>query len=89
SGLGGGMFGNSSVTAKSDVKTVSEDGLLSAAKSGDGTAPAASTSDGGCPRFVVGARDNNLTIYEAGRVGDGLAIMHRGEITKTGRECQA
>jgi hypothetical protein len=33
-------------------------------------------------------RDSYLTIYEPGRVGDGLAIMHRGEITKTARECQ-
>ena len=41
----------------------------------------------GCPRFVVWSRDNNLTIYEAGRIGDGLAVMHRGEITKTAREC--
>jgi hypothetical protein len=27
-------------------------------------------------------------IYEQGRLGDGLAVMHRGEITKTARECQ-
>jgi hypothetical protein len=87
SGLGTSVFGGGQTSAKSDVKTVSEDQLLSAAKSGDGTAPAA-ISDGGCPRFVVGQRDNNLTIYEQGRVGDGLAIIHRGEITKTGRECQ-
>lgn len=89
SGLGTSVFGNASPSAKSDVQTVSEDQLLSAAKSGDGSAPAAISAEaGGCPRFVVGQRDNNLTIYEQGRVGDGLAIMHRGEITKTGRECQ-
>lgn len=88
SGLGNSVFGGSSSAAKGDVKTVSEDQLLSAAKSGDGAAPAAISADaGGCPRFVVGQRDNNLTIYESGRVGDGLAILHRGEITKTGREC--
>ncbi len=28
-----------------------------------------------------------MTIYEQGRVGDGLAVMHRGEISKTAREC--
>ncbi len=89
SGLGGSVFGSTASATKSDVKTVSEDQLLSAAKAGDGSAPAAITAEaGGCPRFIVGQRDNNLTIYEAGRVGDGLAIMHRGEITKTGRECQ-
>jgi hypothetical protein len=89
SGLGSSVFGGAaSSSAKSDVKTVSEDQLLSAAKAGDGSAPAAISADaGGCPRFVVGQRDNNLTIYETGRVGDGLAVMHRGEITKTAREC--
>ena len=89
SGLGTSVFGSSTSSAKSDVKKVSEDQLLSDAKAGDGSAPAAIIAEaGGCPRFIVGQRDNNLTIYEAGRVGDGLAIMHRGEITKTGRECQ-
>jgi hypothetical protein len=88
SGLGTSVFGGGS-TSKSDVKKVSEDGLLSAAKAGDGTiAPNISAEAGGCPRFVVGQRDATLTIYEPGRVGDGLAILHRGEITKTARECQ-
>jgi hypothetical protein len=41
----------------------------------------------GCPRFQVWSRDGYVTIYETGRVGDGLAVMHRGEITKTAREC--
>ena len=42
----------------------------------------------GCPKIVLQPRDNNLTIYEPGRAGDGLAIVHRGEITKAARECQ-
>ena len=88
SGLSSSVFGGGQSSPKSDVQKVSEDKLLSAAKEGDGSAPDAIGTDGGCPRFVVGQRDANLTIYEAGRVGDGLAIMHRGEITKTARECQ-
>jgi hypothetical protein len=28
-----------------------------------------------------------VTIFEKGRAGDALAVMHRGEITKTAREC--
>ncbi|MGE0054209.1 MAG: hypothetical protein AB7S74_08375 [Hyphomicrobium sp.] len=90
SGLGGGMFGSSSTsgTAGGDV---SEEALLTAAKSGD-TATTGSTNvgeiSGGCPRMVLASRDNNITFYEPGRAGDGLAIMHRGEITKTARECQ-
>ena len=88
SGLGGGMFGGSS-PAGPQVSSVTEEQLLNAAKA-DGTATG-STSVGevaaGCPRFVVWPRDNHITVYEQGRVGDGLAIMHRGEITKTAREC--
>lgn len=89
SGLGGGMFGGSSQQTASD--TVNADQLLTAAKAGD-TSTTGSTAVGeiahGCPRMVVPTRDNNITFYEPGRAGDGLAIMHRGEITKTARECQ-
>jgi hypothetical protein len=89
SGLGGGMFGGS--TAKSDVATVSEEQLLSAAKSNDPSSTGSTSVGevaGGCPRLVVAPRDNHITFYEPGRAGDGLAIMHRGEITKTARECE-
>lgn len=89
SGLGGGMFGSSSTSASSG--DVDKEALLTAAKAGD-TSTTGSTSVGeiaaGCPRMVLASRDNNITFYEPGRTGDGLAIMHRGEITKTARECQ-
>ncbi len=89
SGLGGGMFGSSSSSASSG--DVDKEALLTAAKAGD-TSTTGSTSIGeiaaGCPRMVLASRDNNITFYEPGRTGDGLAIMHRGEITKTARECQ-
>ncbi len=89
SGLGSSVFGGSSSSSGPEVQSVTEEQLLSAAKS-DGSSTG-STSVGeiaaGCPRFVVWPRDNYITIYEQGRVGDGLAIMHRGEITKTVREC--
>ncbi len=39
------------------------------------------------PRFRTMQRDHHVTIYEPGRVGDGLAVVHRGEITQTAREC--
>lgn len=88
SGLGGGMFGGKS--SSTQVQSVTEEQLLSAAKADEG-ATGSTTAAGeiayGCPRFKVWSRDNNVTIYETGRVGDGLAIMHRGEITKTAREC--
>ncbi len=85
SGLGSGVFGGSSATGDGKV---SEEQLLAAAKSTDPVpATGAIESAPGCPKVSVWPRDNNLTIYEPGRVGDGLAIMHRGEITKTMREC--
>ena len=89
SGLGGGMFGSSA--PKTDVAAVSEDQLLAAAKNNDGSATGSTSVGevaGGCPRFIVAPRDNHITFYEQGRAGDGLAIMHRGEITKIARECE-
>lgn len=87
SGLSGGMFGGSSKT--SETGSVNREELLSAAKS-DFRGPTSSTPvnvSHGCPRFVVWSRDNNVTVYEAGRPGDQMAVMHRGEITQTAREC--
>ena len=88
SGLGGGVFGGNGA-APAPAKGVSQEQLLTAAKSesNDGFGTGGEVA-GGCPRFLVWPRDNNLTIYEQGHVGDGLAVMHRGEITKTARECQ-
>lgn len=87
SGLGGGVFGGGG-TGKTEVGSVNEDALLTAAKSetSNGTSPEIQLS-AGCPKFTVWSRDNNLTIYEAGKAGDPLSVMHRGEITRTAREC--
>ncbi len=86
SGLGSSVFGGSSTASTGDASKVSEEQLLSAAKSSDGSTGAVEVATG-CPKVIAAPRDNNLTIYEPGRVGDGLAIVHRGEITKTAREC--
>jgi hypothetical protein len=86
SGIGGGMFGGSA--AKSEAPSVNTDSLLTAAKSDQPEAAATADIAGGCPKFTIRTRDGQVTIYEAGRVGDGLAVMHRGEITKTARECR-
>jgi hypothetical protein len=88
SGIGGGWFG-SGETAKTEVGGVSEDQLLAAAKTDAGTTGSIGLDVAhGCPRFQVWSREGYVTIYEPGKVGDGLAVMHRGEITKTARECQ-
>ena len=88
SGIGGGWFG-SKKSPSSDVGSVSEDQLLAAAKTDSGVLATSSGGEvaHGCPRFQVWSRDGYVTIYEQGQVGDGLAVMHRGEITKTAREC--
>jgi hypothetical protein len=86
SGIGGGWFGGQNKT-KTDVASVSEDQLLAAAKTDTASSSGMGEVAHGCPRFQVWSRDGYVTIYEQGRVGDGLAVMHRGEITKTAREC--
>ncbi|MEZ5775213.1 MAG: hypothetical protein R3D33_11070 [Hyphomicrobiaceae bacterium] len=91
--LTGGLLGQGS-TASTDAPAVSEESLLSAAKT-DADADATSTTMASlasaastCPQFFVDSDEREFTSYEAGRDGDGLAIMHRGEITQTARECQ-
>ena len=83
------MFGGQSA-AKSDPSTgVSKDKLLEAAKTETGSVSGVGGDIAlGCPKFNVWTREGHVTVYEAGRVGDGLAVMHRGEISKTSRECQ-
>ena len=87
-GIGGGLFG-ASKTADAGGGSVDQDQLLAAAKTETGSLGSFSGDVAfGCPRFQVWSRDGYVTIYEPGKVGDGLAVMHRGEIMKTARECQ-
>jgi len=86
SGIGGGLFGQSKTVT--DVGSISEDQMLAAAKTDGPGSGAGFDVAYGCPRFQVWSREGYVTIYEQGRIGDGLAVMHRGEITKTARECQ-
>ena len=87
SGIGNGILGGSSAAAVTP-KGVNEEQLLHAAKS-DGEVPAeALGSTPGCPQMLIWAREKHLTVYEGGRTGDGLAIVHQGEITKVARECE-
>lgn len=88
SGLGGGVFGSSK--SSTAVDRVTEEQMLSAAKADESSTGSTSVGEvaHGCPKFVPWPREHHITIYEQGRVGDALAVMHRGEITKTARECQ-
>jgi hypothetical protein len=84
SGLGGNVFGGSSST---NASKVNDDELLAAARGEGNFTGALGEVSASCPRVVMPTRDSNVTIYEAGRAGDALAVMHRGELTKTAREC--
>lgn len=85
SGMGGGMFGGGNTSSTGTPKRVTEESMLSSAKAEGGSGGGDVAH--GCPRFQVTARDHHVTIYEPGRAGDGLGVMHRGEITRTAREC--
>ncbi len=89
SGFGSGMFGGDSA-APDDVNAITEEQLLSAAKSDSGSSMGGMLVAHGCPKFVVWPRDRLLTIYDykSGSEGDAFAVVHRGEITKTARECR-
>ena len=69
------------------ASAVTPDRLLETAKADTGTdLPSGLSSH--CPQVVAWPRDRLLTIYQPGHVGDTLAVVHRGEITKMARECQ-
>jgi hypothetical protein len=86
SGIGGGIFGGGSAS-KAVEKPLTQEHMLTAAKANQPMAVGGDLA-GGCPRFAVWPRDHHVTIYEPGKLGDGLAVVHRGEITQTARECQ-
>lgn len=86
SGIGNGMLGGGAAPT-SAPKGVNEDQLLHAAKS-DGEVVTGAIGAPGCPQMLIWAREKHLTVYEGGRTGDGLAIIHQGEITKVARECE-
>lgn len=86
SGIGGGVIGGGN-TSKADNQPLTQEKMLTAAKADGGAMAIGGDVAGGCPKFQVWPRDHHVTIYEAGRAGDGLAVIHRGEITQTAREC--
>ena len=80
-------FGSSKQQKVQNKQPLSEDSLLAAAKE-DLTTGDVADLVGRCPAFKIWQKDQYLTVYNIGQVGDGLAVRHRGEITKTARECQ-
>ena len=90
SGLGSGVFGSSDdEPEEADWQAeITEEGMLEAARDDTSGRIDASGPASGCPRFKVWPADRHITVYEPGRVGERLAMRHRGSITKTARECQ-
>ena len=84
------MFGGGSNEVTGSIDGSMETRERSLAMAANDMSPAGPTTGGAgvCPRISVWRGDAQLTIYEIGRVGDNLAIRHRGEITKTARECE-
>ena len=82
----GGLLGPKPATPLAS-SGVSEEAMLSAAKSDEGDAASAASALQACPQFAVWPNTQALTAYEPGHEGDGLAIVHRGEITQAAREC--
>lgn len=90
SGLGGGVFSSSEEEPQESdwAATITEEGMLEAARSDTSGRIDASGPASGCPRFKIWPADRHITVYEPGRVGERLAMRHRGSITKVARECQ-
>lgn len=87
SSLGSGVFG-SQKPENSWAATITEENMLAAAKANPDGPMDVITPAQGCPGFAAPSGDRHVTIYEKGRPGDSLAVIHRGEITKTARECE-
>jgi len=89
SGLGTDIFGSDDEPKETDWQAeITEEGMLEAARSDTSGRIDTSGPASGCPRFKIWPADRHITVYEPGRVGERLAMKHRGSITKTARECQ-
>jgi hypothetical protein len=89
SGLGTGVFSSDDEkTTTGWEASITEEGLLEAARADQGGPVEMAGLSRGCPPFQVWPADRHVTMHEQGRVGDRLAVVHRGSITKTARECE-
>ena len=84
--LRSGIFGGGGEEKEAAAETAQADvtGSVQTAQAGAG---GLTTGSIGCPSLDVSAGDRTITFHAPGLNGDNLAVMHRGEITKTAREC--
>lgn len=83
-GGGGGIFGGGKPTET--TQKVSESNLLTAAQNSPNPQVDITGAGGECPTVSVAPGDGNITFMAKGG-NDGLSVIHRGEISKTAREC--
>jgi hypothetical protein len=84
----GGIFSSSKrVETAAWTPIITEDSMMAAARqNSDG--PIEMATANGCPLLQVEGGQRYVTLYEGNKVGNGGALIHRSEITKTARECQ-
>jgi hypothetical protein len=82
----GGLFSSSKKEA-AWTPIITEDSMLTAART-NSNGPIELAAANGCPPLQVEGGQRSVTIYENRRVGDSKAVIHSGEITKTARECK-
>jgi hypothetical protein len=85
SSLSSGIFGSSK--PPETTQKVSEGNLLTAAEADVAGQVDITAKGADCPSVSVAPGDNNITFSVKGGNNDSLSVMHRGEITKTAREC--
>jgi len=83
----GGIFSSSSKPQNSWTPIITEDSMLTAART-NSDGPIEMAAANGCPPLQVEGGQRYVTIYDGNRVGDAASVVNRGEITKTARECQ-
>ena len=86
------MFGGSKPETTAATPPPAEPGvnqanLIAAAQTGKPDNAGLTTGSIGCPSLDIAAGDKSVTFNAPGTAGDGLGVMHRGEITNSAREC--
>jgi hypothetical protein len=85
-----GLFGGgSSDDNAKEAKAVNTPDKIAAAGAAPAQTPGEALTTGsiGCPAFDVATGDRTIIFHAPGAAADNLAVMHRGEITNTAREC--
>jgi hypothetical protein len=87
--IDGGVLGSGQKKPENATWTpiITEESMLTAARTNN-DGPIEMAAANGCPVLQVEGGQRYVTFYEGNRVGDANSVVHRGEITKTARECQ-